>query len=476
MAGRWDANSRGPPSKRGRMDGAGPGYGGPGGYGGGSGPYQQQQAGPPANLTPQQVEQELMRVDNNIRPNHIILLTVLNAHYPVNVSIVSKVCSPLGKVLRIVVFKRGAIVQSMVEFDDVQTATQAKSNLHGCDIYSGSCTLKVEFAKTDRLNVKKNDEMTWDYTEEFSLRGGAGGGHGLLDQGRDRPVLLQEPPGMPGPSHPPPQHSNYQQGYSQPGMRSGGWEGGAAGGGGGGGGYGAGGYGGGGHQQYEEAGSFGGRGGAGGGVRGPAAVVMLYGLEPDKFNCQRVFNIFCQYGNVNRIMFLKNKEGTAMVEMDCPDSVDRAIQNLNHTAIFGLKLRLDWSKKHFIDEVRSPHELPDGTMSYADCSRDRNNRFDTPERAAKNRVIAPTAILHFYNVPKLQDEEMEQLFAERGAPAPNRVKFFPAKSEKSVSGLVEFDSVQEACEAIAIVNHTEIPGTNKKYPYCMKLCFSPATH
>lgn len=62
------------------------------------------------------------------------------------------------------------------------------------------------------------------------------------------------------------------------------------------------------------------------------------------------------------------------------------------------------------------------------------------------------------------------------APPPNRVKFFPAKSEKSVSGLVEFDSVQEACEAIAIVNHTEIPGTNKKYPYCMKLCFSPATH
>lgn len=213
-----------------------------------------------------------------------------------------------------------------------------------------------------------------------------------------------------------------------------------------------------------------------GGGRGGAAVCMIYGLEPDKFNCQRVFNIFCQYGNINRIMFLKNKEGTAMIEMDSPESVDRSIANLNHTAIFGLKLRLDWSKKQYIDEVRNPHELQDGSMSYADFSRDRNNRFDTPERAAKNRVIAPTSILHFYNVPKMADEEMEALFTDRGAPAPNKVKWFPAKSEKSVSGLCDFDSVQEACEAIALVNHTEIEGSNKKYPYCMKLCFSPATH
>merc|ERR1719491_2536355 len=58
----------------------------------------------------------------------------------------------------------------MVEYDDVPTATAAKSQLHGCDIYSGSCTLKVEFAKTDRLNVKRNDDNTWDYTEEFKSR------------------------------------------------------------------------------------------------------------------------------------------------------------------------------------------------------------------------------------------------------------------------------------------------------------------
>ena len=114
-----------------------------------------------------------MRVDQNLRPNHIVLLTVLNAQYPIDVQIISKVTQPIGKVLRIVVFKRGNIVQSMVEFDDIQIATAAKNQLHGCDIYSGSCTLKVEFAKTDRLNVKRNDDMTWDYTDESALPQGS---------------------------------------------------------------------------------------------------------------------------------------------------------------------------------------------------------------------------------------------------------------------------------------------------------------
>lgn len=225
---------------------------------------------------------------------------------------------------------------------------------------------------------------------------------------------------------------------------------------------------------YDQGPSYGG-GGDNRGSRG-GAVVMVYGMEPDKMNCQRLFNLFCQYGNINRIMFLKNKEGTAMVEMDCGDSVNKIIQNLNHTAIFGLKLRVDWSKKEFIDEVRNPHELPDGTINYGDFSRDRNNRFDTPDRAAKNRIIAPTRILHFYNVPKMEDSEMEDIFSRSGAPLPAKIKWFPAKSDKSVSGLCEFDNVQEACEALVLVNHTEIEGSNKKYPYCMKLCFSPATH
>lgn len=32
-------------------------------------------------------------------------------------------------------------------------------------------------------------------------------------------------------------------------------------------------------------------------------VLMIYNLCMDKFNCDRVFNLFCLYGNVDRVCF-----------------------------------------------------------------------------------------------------------------------------------------------------------------------------
>lgn len=35
----------------------------------------------------------------------------------------------------------------MFTFDSIETAKRAKESLHGADIYSGCCTLKIEYAK-----------------------------------------------------------------------------------------------------------------------------------------------------------------------------------------------------------------------------------------------------------------------------------------------------------------------------------------
>lgn len=83
---------------------------------------------------------------NEGRPNHVLLITVINPAYPINCDVIYQICSPQGKVLRIVIFKKNG-VQAMVEFDSVESAKRAKLALNGCDIYSGCCTLKVEFAK-----------------------------------------------------------------------------------------------------------------------------------------------------------------------------------------------------------------------------------------------------------------------------------------------------------------------------------------
>ena len=120
-------------------------------------------------LSPQYIEQQLTcKSHEPQKTNHILLFTVLNPTYPdlkysppVTCNVLNNICSPIGKVLRIVIFKKNG-VQAMVEFESVDAAKTAKENLHGSDIYS--CTLKIEYAKQNKLNVYKNDSDTYDFT------------------------------------------------------------------------------------------------------------------------------------------------------------------------------------------------------------------------------------------------------------------------------------------------------------------------
>lgn len=85
---------------------------------------------------------------------------------PFNIQdVIHQICSPNGKVIRIVIFKKNGI-QAMVEFDTLDSAKRAKHALNGCDIYSGCCTLRVEYAKVrnlvwpTRLGVPKNSSIS----------------------------------------------------------------------------------------------------------------------------------------------------------------------------------------------------------------------------------------------------------------------------------------------------------------------------
>ena len=116
-------------------------------------------------LTSEEIEIELEKVNPTLMENNIILITVLNPIYNINVDTIYKVCRSSGEVDRIAIFERGQVVHALVEFKDNESALEAKKSLHGCNIYSDGCTLKVEFAKQEQLNVQRNDEKTWDFTK-----------------------------------------------------------------------------------------------------------------------------------------------------------------------------------------------------------------------------------------------------------------------------------------------------------------------
>ncbi|XP_078142806.1 heterogeneous nuclear ribonucleoprotein L [Centroberyx gerrardi] len=403
--------------------------------------------------------------DDTRSVNNVLLLTIMNPIYPITTDVLYTICNNCGPVQRIVIFRKNG-VQAMVEFDSVQSAQRAKASLNGADIYSGCCTLKIEYAKPARLNVFKNDQDTWDYTNP-NLSGQDADGEGNWNNSQDpnaNPNKRQRQPALLG-DHPPdyggPQggyHSYNDESYGPP-------------------------------PPHRMGPPIGGRGrgsqryGPGYGPPPPeygphadSPVVMVYGLEPSKINADRVFNVFCLYGNVERVKFMKSKPGAAMVEMGDCYSVDRAITHLNNNFLFGQKLNVCVSKQQAIMPGQC-YELEDGTSSFKDFHGSRNNRFTSPEQAAKNRIQHPSNVLHFFNgQPDISAEVFNQVCDELGIKSPSNVKLFTGKSERSSSGLLEWESINDAMEALAMMNHFQMKNPSGPYPYTLKLCFSTAHH
>uniref|UniRef100_A0A8C1X0X4 Heterogeneous nuclear ribonucleoprotein L n=1 Tax=Cyprinus carpio TaxID=7962 RepID=A0A8C1X0X4_CYPCA len=315
---------------------------------------------------------------------------------------------------------------------------------------------ETDLMEPTRLNVFKNDQDTWDYTNP-SLSGQDTDADGNWNSSQDpnaNPNKRQRQPALLG-DHPPeyggPQggYGHYDETYGPPPPPP--------------------------HYEGRRMGPPMGRGRGGpryGGAQyghGPpppdysahadSPVVMVYGLEPTKINADRVFNIFCLYGNVERVKFMKSKPGAAMVEMGDCYAVDRTISHLNNNMLFGQKLNVCVSKQQAIMPGQS-YQLEDGSCSFKDFHGNRNNRFTTAEQAAKNRIQQPSNVLHFFNGPP--DCTVEAFSQVRG--------------ERSSSGLLEWESVNDAMEALAMMNHYQMTNPSGPYPYTLKLCFSTAQH
>ncbi|XP_030567573.1 heterogeneous nuclear ribonucleoprotein L isoform X3 [Drosophila novamexicana] len=387
------------------------------------------------------------------RPNHILLFTIINPFYPITVDVLHKICNPHGQVLRIVIFKKNG-VQAMVEFDSLDAATRARENLNGADIYAGCCTLKIDFAKPEKLNVYKNEtDTSWDYTLST---GEIQPSKSLFSIPENVVVLESQPPLLgPGTAFPPFGAAEYHP--TQPDN----WKGAAI------------------HPtglMKEPTGVVAGRNApVAFAQQGQAqgAVMMVYGMDHDTSNTDKLFNLVCLYGNVARIKFLKTKEGTAMVQMGDSVAVERCVQHLNNIPVgTGGKIQIAFSKQNFLSEVINPFLLPDHTPSFKEYTGSKNNRFLSPAQASKNRIQPPSKILHFFNTPPgLTEDQLIGIFNIKEVPATS-VRLFPLKTERSSSGLIEFPNISQAVLAIMKCNHLPIEGKGTKFPFIMKLCFS----
>ncbi|KAG8583613.1 hypothetical protein GDO81_008485 [Engystomops pustulosus] len=207
------------------------------------------------------------------------------------------------------------------------------------------------------------------------------------------------------------------------------------------------------------------------------SVAMVSGLHQEKMNCSRVFNLFCLYGNIEKVKFMKTIPGTALVEMGDEYAVERAVTHLNNVKVFGKRLNVCVSKQHSVVPSQI-FELEDGTSSYKDFAMSKNNRFTSAGQASKNIIQPPSCVLHYYNVPLCMEESIfQKLCEDHQVPKFIKYKVFDAKpSSKTLSGLLEWETKTEAVEALTVLNHYQIRVPNGSNPYTLKLCFSTSSH
>eukprot|EP01132_Coremiostelium_polycephalum_P007574 gene7574-9310_t len=330
--------------------------------------------------------------------NYILLCSILNPIFPITTNVLYTIMSPFGRVLRIVIFQKNGL-QAFIEFDSSYSAWSAKEALNGHDIYTGSCRLQIDFARSvGKLNVKQNDSKTADYTI----------GDPAFQPVPPPPYLYMPPQTQetvpPGttekigyPPAPPP-------GYMYP-------------------------------------------------VEPMTQTVVMVHKLPESLDADKLFNIFCLYGNVLKIKMLHNTKGGAMVQMADGVQAETAIQCLNQTNIYGQKILVFHSKHQYIADSEKTKDFSESPY----------NRFSRlPAGTYGKNIYKPSTTLYFLNSPTpLTEPEFLTIFQNFGTHTPVHIKFFPPiPGSTKQMGLVEFADTKSATEALMEVNNAKLENGN----------------
>eukprot|EP00708_Paratrimastix_pyriformis_P002545 GAFH01001293.1.p1 GENE.GAFH01001293.1~~GAFH01001293.1.p1 ORF type:complete len:529 (-),score=155.98 GAFH01001293.1:153-1559(-) len=388
---------------------------------------------------------------------HSLLITIHNPLYPITTQVLSQILQQYG-LRRIVIFHKNG-VQALAEFGSADEAEKAKTALDGQQIYQDSCALHITYSKVDHLNVRANNEKTFDYTQNLPAQAapapaptatsaprrqpaGPSSRRGQAPQNLPLPPMPFMPYGMP---YPMPPHGDPMAMHGMPPMggrplpypgratpRSGAYP-----------------------PPFMGNMSFMPMPGQG----APTSVLMIYNLD-ERLTCDHIFNLFCLYGNVMKVKRLPTKAGSAMVQMGDFPMADVARTNLNGAALFGKRLEVQFSRHLTIKDGRESESL---AKDFTDNS---NNRFLRPSASSFNFRFPPTSVLFFSSAPlSCTEKSMADHFLRLGATAPSQIRFFeqagkssrnPERVKNWRNGLLQWASPVAATEALVLCNNTDM--------------------
>ncbi|THD24053.1 Heterogeneous nuclear ribonucleoprotein L [Fasciola hepatica] len=204
-------------------------------------------------------------------------------------------------------------------------------------------------------------------------------------------------------------------------------------------------------------------------------VVLMACNLPTHLNCDHLFNLLCLYGNIARIKFLKTRPGCAMIQVGTAEAADLIHRYYDSLTIFDRTIQFYHSKQPELTEHENLGVLDDGSPVMKNYMNDPNNRFRNVIVASRSRILEPSRTLHFFNTPLyITPDDVATVFTNAGVKCPPRIVIFTAKhGQKTSLGLVEWDTLSEALEALVLMNHYPVHVSGVSHPFHMKLAFSP---
>jgi len=386
----------------------------------------------PSNRTNQQAHVALAQATDLYEtaqkggPNCVLRVSIINMLFPVTIDVLHQIFSKFGTILKIITFTKNDKFQALIQSKDPNGAAQAKSQLHGQNIYNSCCTLQIEYSKLHSLTVKYNNDKSRDYTNPTLPSGEMMTGNDFASFSDRNANLL------------PIQRSASTDDYydyfaptatrPRPGSTSGTT--------------------GTGYDLHQNTGNhllnslhpFNSNASTLLPVHnGP--VILVSNLNEDVTTAESLFTLFGVYGDVHRVKILFNKKDSALIQFATAQQAAVAHQNLDHITMFGKPIRVSFSKHQFV-------QMPKDATSDMGLTKDFTNsplhRFKKPGSKNYNNIFPPSSVLHLSNIPtETTEDELRTIFSQYGTI--KRFKFFE-KDRKMA--LVEMETIEQAISTL----------------------------
>ncbi|XP_071436128.1 polypyrimidine tract-binding protein 3 [Pithys albifrons albifrons] len=355
----------------------------------------------------------------------VLRIIVENVFYPITLEMLYQIFSKFGYVLKIVMFNKNNKFQALLQYSDATNAYYAKMSLDGQSIYTGCCTLRIDFSKLTSLKIKYNNNKSRDFTRTDLP---FGDGQQALDSSLAATFATQTTifPSYAGAAvFVPPLGFPQGAGLSIPAVPG-------------------------------ALGSLTVTASAASGemsipdVTGipENSVLLVSNLNPEAITPYGLFILFGVYGDVHRVKITFKNRGIALVQMADGTQAQLAINYLNGQRLYGRVMHTTLSK---YQTIQLPREGQDDKGLTKDYSNSPLHRFKNPGSKNFQNIFPPSATLHLSNIPPFVTvDDLKNLFASKGSTVKG-CKYFRKDCKMA---LIQLGSVEEAVHAlIELHNH-----------------------